>query len=92
MSAESQARRPGARSRAIALAALAWFALSTLLLVSPIFFAIGNAIEPRILGLPFALVYVLGVVAINLAVLVGLYVTRTVDADDGMDTLDEHDG
>lgn len=64
------------------LGAVVWFCVSTLLLVAPIFFALGNRIEPRVLGLPFSLVYVLGVVAANFAVLAWLYVTRSVD-DDG---------
>jgi hypothetical protein len=71
------ARRPG-----IAALALAWFVVSTLLLVSPIFFWLGNTIEPRVLGLPFSLAYVLGVVAINSVVLAVLYVTRVID-DEG---------
>lgn len=79
MSATSQAEPRSGRSRAIAAAALVWFVVSTLLLVAPIFFVVGNAIEPRIFGLPFALVYVLGVVAINFVVLAFLYVTRSVD-------------
>ena len=64
------------------LGAVAWFFVSTLLLIAPIFTAVGNRIEPRVLGLPFSLVYVLGVVAANFGVLAWLYVTRSVD-DDG---------
>ena len=82
MSDPAHPTRSGARSRSIAAAALAWFLVSTLLLVSPVFFALGNAIEPRVLGLPFSLAYVLGVVAINFAVLAGLYATRVIDAGD----------
>jgi hypothetical protein len=73
--------RPARRPRIAALA-LAWFVVSTLLLVSPIFFWLGNTIEPRVLGLPFSLAYVLGVVAINSVVLAVLYVTRVID-DEG---------
>lgn len=89
MSASPHARGSSARSGTIAIVALAWFLVSTLLLVAPIFFVIGNTIEPRILGLPFALVYVLGVVAIDFVVLAALYVTRSVDHVEAGDEGDE---
>lgn len=82
MSDPAQRERSRSRSRAIAGAAVVWFFVSTLLLVSPIFFIVGNAIEPRWLGLPFSLVYVLGIVAINFVVLAGLYMTRAIDPDE----------
>jgi hypothetical protein len=67
------------RSRWIGRAALVWFAISTALLVAPLYTWLGNAIEPRVLGLPWSLVYVLGVVLLNSAVLAVLYVGRWVD-------------
>jgi hypothetical protein len=67
------------RSRWIGRAALVWFAISTALLVAPLYTWLGNAIEPRVLRLPWSLVYVLGVVLLNSAVLAVLYVGRWVD-------------
>ena len=60
--------------------AVGWFVLSTVFLVAPVYTAIGNAIEPRVLGLPWSLVYVLLVVVANTAVLAGLYGGRQVDS------------
>lgn len=74
----------GSHSRRVAALAVGWFVVSTLLLVGPLFFWLGNHVEPRIAGLPFALVYVLGVVALNFGVLAALYVTRAIDhVDEG---------
>ena len=53
--------------------ALAWFVLSTAMLVWPIFGWLGNHVHPRVFGLPWSLVYVLLVVAAN-AVVLGLLV------------------
>jgi hypothetical protein len=60
--------------------AVGWFVLSTVALVAPVYTAIGNSIEPRVLGLPWSLVYVLLVVLVNTGVLAWLYVGRKVDA------------
>jgi hypothetical protein len=60
--------------------AVGWFVLSTVFLVAPVYTAIGNAIEPRVLGLPWSLVYVLLVVVANTGVLAWLYVGRKVDS------------
>jgi hypothetical protein len=60
--------------------AIAWFVASTVLLVAPAYTAIGNHIEPRVLGLPWSLVYVLLVVLVNTGVLAWLYIGRKVDA------------
>lgn len=59
--------------------ALGYFAFSTVLLIAPVYTAFGNRIEPRVLGLPFSLVWVLGVIAANFAVLAYLYARRIVD-------------
>lgn len=74
-----------ARSRTgvrIARAALVYFALSTVALVAPVYTTFGNAIEPRVLGFPWSLAYVLGVVLLNATVLAVLYAGRWVDGDD----------
>lgn len=81
----AQGTRPSARSRTgvrIARAALVYFALSTVALVAPVYTAFGNAIEPRVLGFPWSLAYVLGVVLLNATVLAVLYAGRWVDGDD----------
>lgn len=53
--------------------AIAYFVASTAALVAPVFTRLGNHIEPRVAGLPWSLVYVLGVIAANLAVLAWMY-------------------
>lgn len=78
------AAAPGAAAavgRRLALVlGLAYFAVATALLVWPIYPALGNAIEPRLLGLPWSLTYVLAVIVGNTAVLVILYAGRWIDA------------
>jgi len=78
-------RPPGTpgRTPAIGRIALGYFALSAVALVAPVYTAVGNHIEPRVLGLPWSLVYVLGVVLANALVLATLYVGRWVDGRDG---------
>ena len=61
---------------------VAYFIVALLSLIWPIFPALGNAVHPRVLGLPWSLVYVLGVVACNALVLGVLYVTGVVDAEE----------
>lgn len=61
-------------------AGLVWFVVSTLALVAPVFTTIGNAIEPRVFGLPWSLCYVLAIIALNCGVLSWLYVRRAVDS------------
>ncbi|MBX7079316.1 MAG: hypothetical protein K1X88_09040 [Nannocystaceae bacterium] len=68
-----------ARGPALSRAGLAFFVLSTAMLITPIYPWLGNHIEPRVLGLPWSLVYVLGMVAIDCLALAGLYVLRAVD-------------
>ena len=53
--------------------AIAYFVASTVALVAPMYTVVGNRIEPRVFGLPFSLVYVLGVITANLAVLAWIY-------------------
>jgi hypothetical protein len=59
--------------------ALLYFVLATAALVWPIYPAVANRIEPRVLGLPFSLIWVLAVIACNFLVLVVLYRLRLVD-------------
>jgi hypothetical protein len=71
-------------TRLLARAAPLYFALSTAFLVWPLYPWLGDRIEPRVLGLPWSLAYVLAVIAANTAVLTGLYLGRVVDArEDG---------
>ena len=58
---------------------LLYFALSVASLVWPIYPWLGNRIEPRILGLPFSLLWVLIVIASNFVVLVALFRARVID-------------
>jgi len=53
--------------------AIAYFVVSTAALVAPVYTTLGNRIEPRVFGLPWSLVYVLGVIAANFAVLLWMY-------------------
>ncbi len=53
--------------------AIAYFVVSTVVLVAPVYTWLGNSIEPRVFGLPWSLVYVLGVIAANLGVLTWMY-------------------
>jgi hypothetical protein len=62
--------------------AVGWFVLATVALVAPVYTALGNRVEPRVLGLPFSLVYVLAVIAANIAALGFLYRARWIDDDD----------
>lgn len=71
-----------ARTRRWTRIGLVYFVLATAALVWPIYPAIGNRIEPRVLGLPFSLVYVLAVIAANTAFLAVLYRLRVIDADE----------
>ena len=71
-------RTDASRTRWIRIA-VAWFSLSTALLVWPLFGWLGNHVHPRVLGLPWSLVYVLLVVGAN-AVVLGLLVRfRIID-------------
>ncbi len=59
-----------------------YFVATTLLLVWPLYPRWGDSIEPRVLGLPWSLMYVLAVVGLNTAALVGLYLGRVIPADE----------
>ena len=62
--------------------AVAYFMLSTVFLIAPVYTVLGNRVEPRVLGLPWSLVYVLAVVAANFIVLAILYRLRPADDDE----------
>jgi hypothetical protein len=71
------------RRRVIGLS-IGWFVLSVALLVSPIYDIAGNHVEPRVVGHPWSLAYILLIVILNVGVLSVLYATRAVDwPDDG---------
>jgi hypothetical protein len=57
-----------------------FFVGSTAALVWPVYPLLGDHVEPRVFGLPWSLVWVLGVIVINTAVLVALYLARAVDS------------
>lgn len=70
--------RPAVRT----IAAIAYFAVSTVMLVGPVYGWLGNSIEPRVLGLPWSLVYVLVVIAANFVVLAILHATHPETTED----------
>lgn len=72
------ANAPETSSWATRLAA-AYFVLATAALVWPIYPWLGNRIEPRVFGLPFSLVWVLGIISSNFCVLLILYRRRLID-------------
>ena len=79
-------------TRPIARVAPLFFVVTTAFLVWPLYPALGDKIEPRVLGLPWSLVYVLLVIVVNAVVLTWLYVARVIDAEeDGADGHDAHD-
>jgi len=61
---------------------VAYFVVATASLIWPVYPALGNRIEPRLLGLPFSLTYVLGVVIVNTGVLAALYRARVIDSEE----------
>ncbi len=64
--------RPSRRT----IAAVFYFAGSTVMLVGPVYGWLGNSVEPRVLGLPWSLVYVLMIIAANFVVLAALHTTE----------------
>ncbi|MBK8262927.1 MAG: hypothetical protein IPK80_16515 [Nannocystis sp.] len=63
-------------------AAIAWFLASAALLVWPLFPWLGDAIEPRVLGWPRSLVYVIAVIVANSIALALLYARRVIDDEE----------
>jgi hypothetical protein len=59
-----------------------FFIATTALLVWPLYPWLGNAIEPRVFGLPWSLVYVIGIIVVDAAALTALYLLRVVDAEE----------
>ena len=73
------------RRSLLARVAPLFFIATTALLVWPLYPWLGNAIEPRVLGLPWSLSYVIGVILIDAAALTALYLLRVVDAEEDPD-------
>ena len=65
-----------------ARAGAAYFVLLTAATIWPVYPALGNTIEPRVLGLPWSIVYVLLVVLASFAGLLGLYLAGVVDEEE----------
>lgn len=59
-----------------------YFAIATLALIHPLFTWLGNRVEPRLMGLPFSLVYVLGWIGLNSLVLTWMYRARIVQTEE----------
>ena len=57
-----------------------YFAIAICALIHPLFTWLGNRIEPRLMGLPFSMVYVLGWIGLNSFVLTWMYRARVVEA------------
>ncbi len=57
-----------------------FFVGTTAALIWPLYPLLGDHIEPRVLGLPWSLAYVLAIILLNTAVLAALYVARSGDA------------
>jgi hypothetical protein len=72
-----------ARRRRARRIAAGYFLVATLMLVWPVYPALGNHIEPRVLGLPWSFAYVLSMVLINFGVLVLLYRARIIEEEPG---------
>lgn len=62
--------------------AVAWFLLSAVALVWPVFHWAGNYARPFVLGIPWSLAYVLAVVMVNFGVLMALYRAGWIDASE----------
>jgi predicted PurR-regulated permease PerM len=71
--------KPAGKSSAAARLALLYFAAATAALVWPLYPWLGNRIEPRVLSLPFSLVWILVIISSNFCVLVLLYRLRLID-------------
>lgn len=69
----------------LARAAPLFFVATTALLVWPLYPWLGNTIEPRVLGVPWSLMYVIGVILLDAAALTALYLLRVVDAEEDAD-------
>lgn len=70
---------PPERSRLATRLALIWFVFATATLVWPIYPRYFDRIEPRVLGLPFSLAWILIVIVANFVAVALLYALRLVD-------------
>lgn len=59
-----------------------FFVATTAGLIWPIYPWLGNHVEPRVLGLPWSLAYVLVMITANTLVLAALFAARAVDAEE----------
>ncbi len=57
-----------------------FFVGTTAALIWPLYPLLGDHIEPRVLGLPWSLAYVLAIILLNTAILAALYVAQIGDA------------
>jgi cytochrome bd-type quinol oxidase subunit 2 len=73
-------------------AAVAYFVAATLMLVWPLFGPLGNHVEPRVMGMPWSMTYVLVIISTNFLVLVWLYRRRIVDEPSELDDESPGDG
>jgi hypothetical protein len=73
------------RRSLLARVAPLFFVATTALLVWPLYPWLGNTIEPRVFGVPWSLMYVLGVILLDAAALTALYLLRVVDAEEDAD-------
>jgi hypothetical protein len=71
--------KPPGKSSAATRWALLYFVIATAALVWPIYPWLGNRIEPRVMGLPFSLVWILVIITSNFCVLALLYRLRLID-------------
>ena len=72
-------RRPNGSKRSLTRLGIVYFVLASAAVVWPIYPWLGDHIEPRVLGLPWSLVWVLGVIVANFVVLAALYRYGGVD-------------
>lgn len=75
-SGDASARTRGRKAKWAAL----WFVGASAALIHPVYTLVGNSVAPRVLGLPFSLVWVLGWIAANTLVLAWMYRSRVIPA------------
>lgn len=68
--------------RLVARLAPLFFVGMTALLVWPLYPWLGDTIEPRVLGVPWSLAYIVAVILVDAAALTALYTLRVIDAEE----------
>lgn len=81
MSSAKGADHDRARKRQLRRLSAGYFVASLFALIWPVYPALGNHIEPRVLGIPWSFAYVLLVIASNFVVLTLAYRARIVEED-----------